>query len=415
MERGTREVPGPNPGDPPTTELLSWPNIDAEIPDRVDYTMPVPHQYIVEAIGSLRGNPATGRTNRQFGTGPDECPPGYDPAGSFAGEELDNTDQPAANVCASYTPYPVGTSGYYVDRTPQIVGPHAQSRITYVRALGDINDDGVRDFAVGSELIRENVAAGTGAEVGAVFLVFGRPTGVEGDYLLEQLALDPSNPSRLNGVLLRGASAGEKLGRVFDDAGDFNNDGIDDVIVGSEGSSGSAGEAIIILGSRTLLSPAGGWTPAAAVAAGRAIRLAGVNAGDLVGANVAGAGDVDGDGFDDVMVAAPGAAGGRGAVYLVYGRNSTVLELSLSQLGTIALPGARFVGRAVGDFIGAGAKNVTGTDPANGTTTATSRGLARLGDVDGDGRGDFAIGAMLADPFGVTDAGEIYVLYGRGD
>jgi hypothetical protein len=159
----------------------------------------------------------------------------------------------------------------------------------------------------------------------------------------------------------------------------------------------------------------GGWTPADAVTAGRAIRISGVNAGDLVGANVAGAGDVDGDGFSDVLVSAPGAAGGRGAVYLIYGRSSAVQQLSLGQLGTIALPGARFVGRSVGDFIGAGAKTVNGTDPANGSTTATSRGLARLGDIDGDGRGDFAIGAMLADPFGVTDAGEVYVLYGRGD
>jgi hypothetical protein len=414
LERGTREIPGPNPEDPPTVVPLSWPNVDREDPNRVDYTMPVPHNYIVESIGSIRGNPAIGRANRQFGGGADECPPGYDPAGTFDGEQ-DDTDQPDASTVNAYLPYPVGTSGYYMNRTPQIVGPHTTARLSFVRGLGDVNDDGIRDFAVGSEFIKQNVAAGTGPEVGAVFIVYGRPTGVEGDYLLEGLALDVGDPNRLRGVLLHGATAGEKIGRIFDNAGDFNGDGIADVIVGNESANGGAGEAIIIFGSRTLLSPGGGWTPAEAVAAGRAVRFSGVAAGDLVGANVAGAGDVDGDGLDDVLIAAPGAAGGRGSVYLVYGSPSLAVESSLATIGTVAFQGARFVGRSVGDFVGAGSKTVTNTDPAGGSTTANSRGLASLGDIDGDGHGDFAIGAMLADPFGITDGGEVYILYGRGN
>jgi len=44
-----------------------------------------------------------------------------------------------------------------------------------------------------------------------------------------------------------------------------------------------------------------------------------------------------------------------------------------------------------------------------------SRGAVSIGDLDGDGKGDFAIGAMLADPFARRDAGEVYVIYGRGD
>lgn len=54
-------------------------------------------------------------------------------------------------------------------------------------------------------------------------------------------------------------------------------------------------------------------------------------------------------------------------------------------------------------------------DPAPEPTTVFSRGLISLGDVDGDGRTDYALSAMLADPNGRKGAGEVYVLYGRGD
>ncbi len=411
MERGTRTVPGPNPGDPDVTVQLGWPNVDAQIPGRTDYTMPVPHQYIIENVGSLRGNPAIGIIDTAYpadtggGGGTQTCPPGFDP----------DVDQADADTCGAYTPYPVGTSGYYMERTPQIVGPHADAKISFVKALGDLNDDGIRDFAVGSEFVKTDVVNGTGTEVGAVFIVYGRPTGVEGDYLLEQLALAPSDQNRLAGVLLRGASAGEKLARVFDDAGDVNNDGIADVIIGNEGADGNAGEAIIILGSPNLTSPAGGWTVDDAVASGNAIRIRGAAAGDLAGANVSGAGDVDGDNISDILVAAPGALGGKGAVYLIYGSETLGDTLNLAEIGTVRLPGARLIGRVAGDFLGGGAKDVTDTDPNGGTTTAFSRGVARLGDIDGDGRADYAIGSMLASPGGKSNAGEVYVLYGRGD
>ncbi len=417
LERGTRTIDPPNPGDPPIVIPLTWPNIDAEDVNRTDYTMPVPHNYIIESIGSMRGNPAIGVIDTVFGNpdgGGNDCPPGYDPG----------IDGPQASACGGYFPYPVGTAGYYMDRTPQIVGPHDDAKLSFVRALDDVNDDAIPDFAVGSEAIKQDVVAGTGPEVGGVFVVFSRTLSEQqaGDYLLEELALDVSNPNRLRGVLLKGASAGEKLGRVFDKAGDFNGDGIADVIVGNEGANGNAGEAIVLLGSRTLLSPGNGWTPAEAVAAQRAIRIVGVNAGDLVGANVGAAGDVDGDGNGDVLVAAPGAQGGRGVVYLIYGSSRYNYDqpgftgtLNLAQIGTIGFQGARLIGRNVGDFVGAGAKTINNTDPSGGSTTATSRGITSLGDVDGDGRDDFAIGAMLASPNGRTNGGEVYVLYGRGD
>ena len=149
--------------------------------------------------------------------------------------------------------------------------------------------------------------------------------------------------------------------------------------------------------------------------------------GDLTGANVAAAGDVDGDGFGDILIAAPNAVDpaqapgnrdpGPGVVYLIYGSPDLVGgdTVDLSRVGTVDVKGIVFVGRNVGDLLGGGSKTVSGTDPNGGSTTSFSRGVTALGDIDGDRRGDFAISAMLADPFGKTDAGEVYIFYGRGD
>jgi hypothetical protein len=374
----------------------SWPQPDAEIPTRLDYTMPTPHQYIIETVGSWRMD----YISETF-SGGEECIPDY-------------TATVSSITSADYSPYPTGTAGYLVDRTSQVIGPHDGARLSFVRALGDVNGDGVRDFAVGSPDIQDPA---TGVTMGAIYVVYGRPVGFGGHLLLEDLQRAPNDPSRLAGVMLKGDDPGAPLARVFDDAGDFNGDGIDDVIVGSEAGSGGNGETIIILGSQTLESPADGWTIDGVVAAGRALRFVGKN-GERLGANVAGLGDVDGDGYTDVLVAAPGADGGRGAVYLIYGSPTLSGDIVLADtVGTIALPGARFVGRNVTDALGGGslAFSYQTNDMATFPYTVYSRGAVGLGDIDGDGKRDFAVSAMLANPDGRTHAGEVYILYGRGD
>ena len=434
IEPGTRQIPGENPDDPPIDVPLEYPFLDAELPNRQDYTLPVPHQYIIETVGSLRGfssvfEPPENEpdTVRYPFPAPDSsldyepCPPPFENAAA---------DGAQADACSGYTPYPVGTSGFYVDRVNQIVGPHRDAQVSNVRALGDINNDGLRDFAVGSANIRLEFGNANSPTVGGIFIVYSRPTGLEGDYLLEQLALDPSDVSRVDGVYIHGASAGETLGRNFADAGDVNGDGLADVIIGNElkdVSAGgppitNAGEAIVLLGSPALVSPAGGWT-SETIPAGNVIRFVGSSIDELVGANVASAGDMDADGFDDLLIAAPGADGGSGAVYLVYG--GTHLDglpqpIRLAEkIGTVDLPGVKFLGRRPGDYVGGhpvGGLNVDGIDPANNSAQVFSQGVAPLGDIDGDGNADFAISAMLADPDNTTDAGEVYILYGkRGD
>lgn len=416
----------------------TWPNIDKHLPNRVDWTMPVPHNYIIEDVGSTRGRErywggsggaeVTGET---IGSGP-LAGTTWRATYAYGGDACETPDYTAVGgMPANYIrdsglwgAYGAGISTYYVSQTPQIVGPHVNAALSYVRGLGDVNRDGVPDFAVGSSEIRQTFtdpSNPTGDTVGAIFIVFGRKFGLEGDFLLEQMSLAPSNPNRLRGVLLRGSSANEKLGRVFDGAGDFNGDGVDDVLVGSEGSTGNTGQAIVILGSTTLESPSGGWTVDDIVAANRAIRFRGVNSGDLAGSNVAGAGDVDGDGVDDILIAAPGAEGGKGVVYLVYGSPNLSGSYDLADIGTFALPGARFIGRHSADKLGGGELRFPddrpGVDlnPAADPATVYARGITKLGDIDGDGYGDYLLGSMLADPNGRVDSGEVYVIYGAGD
>jgi hypothetical protein len=140
------------------TFAMVWPTPDAEMDGvdgrrtRTDYTMPTPHQYIIESVGSTRGDPNLGWFRSTVYDSPTECPPSYTP---------EIVGQLEADAVDFFQTYPPGTAGYYVDRTPQIVGPHADAEISFVRALGDVNSDGVSDFAVGSPNIKQTVVNGT--------------------------------------------------------------------------------------------------------------------------------------------------------------------------------------------------------------------------------------------------------------
>ncbi len=443
IEPGERVVPPAEPGGQPTTVPLTHPFVDAELPDREDWVMPVPHQYIIGTVGSTRGRDIywteEGRT--PVSTSPVERRATYTIEIDGCVNEripayLRTTvgGMPAHTIGSSpYWPYHnPGRSSYYLEdeNLVHVVGPHAGAKLSFVRGLGDVNRDGIPDFVVGSGEVRERFSdplAPSGNKVGAVFIVYGRPYGVELDYALHTMVLPANDPNRLRGVVLRGTSASEQLGRVFDNAGDFDRNGASDVVVGAEGYDNSRGRAVVILGSSTLSSPEGGWTASDIVAAGRGVILRGAAAGDRAGANVTGAGDVDGDGYADILIAAPGADGGRGAVYLVYGsRDLAGREVSLADIGKISLPGAKFTGRSVGDELGGGSRVFGDGNPTNPwgsiflnpnghVASAYARGVASLGDIDGDGLTDFAVSAVLANPNGRTDAGEVYILYGVGD
>lgn len=108
---------------------------------------------------------------------------------------------------------------------------------------------------------------------------------------------------------------------------------------------------------------------------------------DAIGAAISSAGDVNHDGFDDLLIGAPTSAVGAGRAYVVYGRART------STVALQALP-AKSSERTFFDFEG-----VAGDGLGNA--------VAGIGDLNGDGFSDFAVAATGAAP-----AGAVYVLFG---
>jgi hypothetical protein len=338
---------------------------------------------------------------------------------------------------AGYTPthnvYTTGKARDLIERPVSIVGASANARISLVQAIPDFNGDGLMDIVIGSP------NEGAGGQ-GAIYVLFRRPIEGEGNYFLEKMALDPSDPERLNGVLIRG-EPNYHLGEAASGGGDFNKDGKPDLIIGipnyydpADATKKVVGAALIVFGGGDLVSPVGGFRITDLIASGRGALLVGANAGDLAGFNVASAGDVDGDRKDDLLIAAPGASPrlpdgtigldyngdgkpddltnsgtptnltGAGIVYLVLGANDLLGTIQLSKIGTTDLRGVAFVGEAANDNLGGGVSALG--------LGARSQGLSSAGDVDKDGKTDILISAMLASPGGKTHAGEVYLIYG---
>jgi hypothetical protein len=131
------------------------------------------------------------------------------------------------------------------------------------------------------------------------------------------------------GFVLAGVGSIDRLGASVSAAGDVNGDGIDDVIVGAPNADprnvAYAGESYVVFGSSQAFSAVtelSSLFPADGGDGSRGFVLTGASLFDRAGDAVSAAGDVNGDGIDDVIIGARYAKGAKGESYVVFGRRA---------------------------------------------------------------------------------------------
>ncbi len=266
-----------------------------------------------------------------------------------------------------------GTTGF------RIAGEATNDRFGHtVSSAGDVNNDGIDDVIIGA-------VDATVTDIGRAYVVFGRSTAFAATV----------NASSLNGTTgfrIDGGEDEQSLGQAVSSIGDINGDGVDDLIVGAVGD-GANGAAFVVFGRTSAFASA---IDVSTLNGANGFKLVGAAANDGFGYAVSEAGDINGDGIEDLIVSAvgadPGGVSSAGAAYVVFGR-STGFSATLN-VSTL---------------------NGTNGFALNGAANNDEAGIAvaGVGDVDGDGFDDLLVGAFFADPDGATDAGSTYLVYGK--
>jgi hypothetical protein len=234
---------------------------------------------------------------------------------------------------------------------------------------GDLNGDGLDDALVGAPYNDESAYA-----AGKTYVLFGRTSGW-------------TTNVDLGGMHASFVGEGYNTGCGYPIAipGDVNGDGLADILFGASSddeAASNAGQVYLVFGRTT------GWTQSENLGYADASFL-GEDGGDFAGGHLGGAGDVNGDGYHDLLIGAPwNAANGwePGQTYLILGRSGGW------QMDTpLALADATISGELPNDLL---------AFPAGG------------GDVNGDGFDDFLAGSFFNNENG-TDAGQVYLVLGN--
>ena len=253
---------------------------------------------------------------------------------------------------------------------------------TALAPAGDINGDLLDDFLIGApgnDLTQD--------DAGAVYVMMGHQVA-------EFIAAGPAELEELAAPRLLGEYAGDHAGYAVAGVGDLDGNGYSDFVVGAPGHDGANPDAGVVY---LQLGHDGPLADEVSLALSPMVFLGG-EPGDLTGSALAGAGDVNDDGYDDLLVGAFGTAvqgTATGTAFLVLGT-------SAGQDGTESIAEA-----AVAHYRGEAANDLAAFS------------VAGVGDVSGDGIADLLIGAPGNDEGGgvatepLDGAGKVYLVAGE--